>query len=136
MTCERHCEMETSRVDGVDAVADRRLAAAVGPDDHRERALELDGLFPIWGEGSNAADGELLDLGHGRSCLASARGSARRSKSFSLRLARRRRLAAWFFAPQRGAPVVAALRWFPCSAGDQRLCAARGSGRADDPDAG
>ena len=74
MTCERHCEMEATRVDGVDAVADRRLATPVRAHDHRQRRLELDGLFPIWGEGSNAADGELLDLGHGRSCLASARG--------------------------------------------------------------
>ena len=39
---------------------------------------------------------------------------------FSQLTALRRRLAAWFCASQRGAPVVAALRWFPCSAGDQR----------------
>ena len=32
-----------------------RFSTSIGPDDHRERALELDGLFSIWGEGSNAA---------------------------------------------------------------------------------
>jgi len=49
---------------------------------------------------------------------------------FSQLTALRRRLAAWFCASQRGAPVVAALRWFPCSAGDQRRCAAAGSSSA------
>ena len=89
MTCERHCEMEATRVDGVDAALHGCFSTSIGPDDHRERRLELDGLFPIGREGSNAADGELLDLGHGRVV-------AWRSKSFSLRLARRRRLAAWY----------------------------------------
>ena len=31
MTCERHREMEATRVDGVDAVADRRLPTSIGP---------------------------------------------------------------------------------------------------------
>ena len=92
MTCERHCEMETSRVDGVDAAKDRRLPTPVRAHDHRERALKFNSLFSIWGESSNAADGELLDLGHGRVVgVRAARLCVQISSPSWLRPARRRR---------------------------------------------
>ena len=40
-----------------DAAPHGRLAAPVRADDHRERALELDGLFPVRAEGADASYG-------------------------------------------------------------------------------
>ena len=50
--------------------------------------------------------GELLDLGHGRFGVASARGFAFKYGFSQLAEARRRRLAAWVCAQRRSAALV------------------------------
>ena len=116
---------ETTRVDGVRTTgrraADRRLAAAVRADDHRQRRLELDGLFSIWAEGADAADGEFFYLRHGRFGV-----RARRWLWFKLWLlpayCGRRRLAAWY--RRWCSATLSVQRNSPSQTGDQRRRAA------------